>query len=320
MTSKETIERLQEKIKILSEQIWRGRCNNADIDNWLSNFTGRHSGDQEQERLHALHLLSSFSYFGSVELRVLLVSMYRDLFRYPIVQEIREDTCSCPYNDEVISDRFAEELKATRFLGMGNPAESGTHLLYHFRQENGIPLKLFAQQNDLFTGGVSDAKTRVVPGIRRVVFIDDLCGSGEQAVRYSRRIIKDVKAVAKRGSLEVECLFLVLFGTKEGLASVREQSAFDDVRAVNELDDTHAVFGRESRVFRNPPIGISREVSRTIAEAYGKELLPRWPLGYGDCQLLLGFHHNVPNNTLPIVWWNDQHSTWKPVFGRSRKR
>ena len=319
MSSTDTRIGIQDKLKILSEELWEGRCSNRCIEEWLSNFDGRHSADRETERLHAMHLLSAFSYIGFAELGVLLVSMYRDFFRYPIIQNIRRDL-EGTRDAEAVNRAFVDELNATRFLGMGNPAESGTHLLYHFRQENRIPLRLFVQHGDLFTGGVTDDATRLAEGIERVVFIDDLCGSGDQAVRYSRGIVRDLKAVAAREGTSIECHFLVLFATQRGIANVRQESAFDDIRAVNELDETHMTYGPLSRVFRNAPDGISEAQSRQIAERYGRELVERWPLGYGDSQLLLGFHHNVPNNTLPIVWWSNGEHGWKPAFPRQRKR
>src|SRR3546814_11982149 len=61
--------------------------------------------------------------------------MFRDLYKYPIVEQIRQELGDS--TDEVaIATRFGQELNATRFVGIGNPAESGTHLLYYFRQEN----------------------------------------------------------------------------------------------------------------------------------------------------------------------------------------
>lgn len=319
MHNSETRKRLQAKLKTLSEVLWEGQCTDPDIEEWLSNFVGRHLSNQDAEHLHAMHLLSCFSYFGSAELRVLLLSMYRDFFRYPIIQELRRKLGGTR-NCQEVAESFREELKTTRFLGMGNPAESGTHLLYHFRYANRIPLRLFVHQGDLFTGGVTEANTRLRADIRRVVFIDDLCGSGKQAVDYSRGIVRDLKAVAARTNSHVECVLLVLFGTQRGLALVRQKAEFDDVRAVNELDDTHMTYGPMSRVFRNAPVGISKEHSKQMAEQYGKELFPRGALGYRASQLLLGFHHNVPNNTLPIIWSSNRKMGWKPAFPRQRKR
>jgi hypothetical protein len=55
----------------------------------------------------------------------MLISLYRDFIEYPIRQKF--------LNEVDVEKLFKEELNQTRFLGMGNPAESGAHLLYYFR-------------------------------------------------------------------------------------------------------------------------------------------------------------------------------------------
>ena len=54
-----------------------------------------------------------------------------------------------------------------------------------------------------------------------------------------------------------------------------------------------------------------------MCEKYGNKLTKGYPLGYGGCQLLLGFSHNTPNNTLPIFWCDNN---WTPFFKRYNKK
>jgi hypothetical protein len=42
-------------------------------------------------------------------------------------------------------------------------------------------------------------------------------------------------------------------------------------------------------------------------------------LGFGDCQLLLSMHHNTPDNTLPIIWFDEDEALWTPIFKRYNK-
>ena len=42
-------------------------------------------------------------------------------------------------------------------------------------------------------------------------------------------------------------------------------------------------------------------------------------LGFKDCQLLLGFNHNTPDNTLPIFWYDEKNYNWYPIFKRYKK-
>ena len=42
-------------------------------------------------------------------------------------------------------------------------------------------------------------------------------------------------------------------------------------------------------------------------------------LGFGDCQLLLSMEHNTPDNTLPIIWFDEDEKMWRPIFKRYNK-
>jgi hypothetical protein len=95
----------------------------------------------------------------------------------------------------LIRGRFQETLDATRFLGIGNPSESGVHLLYYYRQENQLKKKYFITAHEIFS--IENGK-RVLryPGVTRYVFIDDFCGSGSQGKRYSKDILAELKALS----------------------------------------------------------------------------------------------------------------------------
>jgi len=78
------------------------------------------------------------------------------------------------------------------------------------------------------------------------------------------------------------------------------------------LDDTAKIFSDKSPIFPDPT---EREKAKQIVEGYGLQLVKNTPLGYGDCQAVIVFEHNCPNNSLPILW--KESSKWKPLFKRS---
>jgi hypothetical protein len=304
-------EELLRKIKVLSEQVWEGRAKAPQVDRWLSNFTGEQT-DEKQERLFALFLLSQFMYFGGKEMRELLRCLFRDLYKYPIVRETRKaasDTTDTNY----IHSKFDTELKRTRFLGVGNPAESGTHLLYYFRQENNLHKSLFINSHEIFNYATTGLTLRD-PSISRYVFIDDLAGSGIQATQYSQNIVKTVKALKSDAIVS----YHVIFATSEALKNIRTNTDFDRVEAVFDLDPTFKCFGDKSRYF---PAGsqFGRSDVEKFAQHYGQVLWPKHPLGYRAGQLLLGFNHNTPDNTLPIFWFDYPSHAWEPIFRRYPK-
>ena len=75
-------------------------------------------------------------YFGIREMRELLKALYRDIYKYPIVERLRQSQADS-LNCEHLKTLFEAERRQTRFLGVGNPSESGTHLLSRLRNSWG---------------------------------------------------------------------------------------------------------------------------------------------------------------------------------------
>jgi len=310
---------VRRRIKTLSELLWEGHGTAPDVNRWLRLFTGKtvdHSAAVEQ--LHAAHLLSHFTYFGLREVRELLTAMYRDLFRYEMIQRIRADSGG---NSDAgfLQTEYAAQLERTRFLGVGNPSESGTHLLYYFRQDNGLDPSLFPEPYSILIESAQHGGSRIADdSIDRLVFVDDILGTGAQAVQHNVDFIDRVREAAGRSGQEIEIWYLTLFARPGGLARVRALG-FDRVETVHELNLSQVAFSEESHVYSNSPPGIARDIGRAVAERYGADIAPGNSFGYGEGQLMLGLHHNVPDHTLPIFWMADGVVNWEPVFRRYRK-
>lgn len=323
-------ENLKAKIKILNETLWDNRALNPSIEKWLANFS------TDKEKLHALYLLSKFMYFGAVPMRNLLKSLYRDLYRYPLIETIRKSNGDI-LDIDLIEGKFKEEEKNTRFLGVGNPSESGAHLLYFFRQENRLSKKLFVYTDEILDRSGAAPQLRF-PEVKHYVFIDDFCGSGSQATCDDNNIKPCVDEL-KKLSVDVKVSYLMLFATSTGIINVKKSGLYDRVEAVIELDDTYKCFDANSRVFpqrNNFPFEkdftkefcyrLGRPLFRNINEKEGwfgldlESLSDITALGWNDCQLLLGFFHNTPDNTLPIIWYDEDDVDWLPIFKRYNKK
>lgn len=317
-------DKLLNKIMTYYSSIWRDRREDKIHEKWLDNFQRPNDESEPDERLNALFLLSKFMYFGNLEMRELLKCVFRDLFKYNIISNIRKangDTLDLNF----LNASFMNELRNTRFLGVGNPSESGVHLLYYFRQENALTKNLFFNAYEIFRRDIivekdiHDYETRRLdfalsdPSIRRYVFIDDFCGSGSQATTYSREIVDKIKELDS----EIEVHYLMLFGTEIGVDHIKRNTSFDNVQSVFTLDDSFKCFSENSRFFQRPQEGIDKELCEKICLKYGSVLEPRIPMGYRNGQLLLGLFHNTPDNTLPIMW--SDSSSWTPIFKRYHK-
>jgi hypothetical protein len=115
--------------------------------------------------------------------------------------------------------------------------------------------------------------------------------------------------------------YLSMFASTEGLKNVREQTKFaENCGAVFELDESYRCLTEGSRIMHAAPPHIDGAVLREMVLWYGKLLRPNHPGGYENSQLLLGFHHNTPDNTLPIIWAEGSGSeVWTPAFRRYPK-
>jgi len=314
----DTKEQLIKRIMILNERVWERRVPQPKIDAWLSNFTGR-VADIEVERLHALFWLSQFLYYGSKEIRVLLRSMYRDLYFCPMVQSVRSKL-PFGFTQQDFEAAVNQAFDCTTFFGVGNPSESGIHLLYYFRQENTLAKDKFMDAAQIFSRNKKGRLTLRKPGINRYVFLDDICGSGDTAINYSETTLAELRKLKP----EVELAYYCLFASSRGLARIRRDTLFcNNTAAVHELDETYRAFSDNARYFTIKYPDIDRDTAIAVAKEYGNLLDPNYSCGYKDSQLLLGFHHNTPDNTLAIIW-EDQtmHGAklpWVPAFKRYPK-
>jgi hypothetical protein len=309
-------EDLLQQIATLNQSVWEHRVGYAEVVRWLDNFA-----DDSSERLHALFLLSQFLYFGDQEVRALLRSVFQDLVRYPFIENFRRQ-----FNDTrdqvVLDEAFVLNLERTRFLGVGNASESGPHLLYYFRQENRLPKRLFKNAYELLDGvGTPEPRLRERQ-VAHYVFVDDFCGTGHQASDFWTQVVQHVVASAQRAQEHIRTSYFSLVARSDALRYLKANTGFDDVAAVISLDESFECFHTDSRYFRGTlPAGVSRKRAHEMCLWYGTQLSNVFcALGYGDCQLLIGFHHNTPDNTLPIFWGGYDEAGWRPIFRRFGKK
>lgn len=311
---------LKEKINIYYNSIWREKWHENLLENWLKNF-------EVDEQVNMLYLLSKFMYFGNTEIREILHSIYRDLFKYPIIEKIRKSNSDI-LDTDFLNTQFNIEISKTKFLGVGNPSESGVHILYYFRQENNMQKDDFIYMSDIFKGVSKTENDRDYieleindSEISRYIFIDDFCGSGTQVKDY---LLDDLRLL-KKLKPNCEINYFMMFSTDHGLKTLKEltiadnssERLFINVESIFTLDSSFKVFSENSRYFTKILPEIDKLQSESISKIYGKKLINLHPLGYKDGQLLISFFHNTPDNVLPIFWCSSV--SWLPIFKRYNK-
>lgn len=299
----------------LSSHAWDDDKKWPEIEEWLKNFTGR-CFSKEEEHLLALHLLTHFIYFGNSTIREMLKACYEEQFIIPLKQEIRRNNNDTT-NNYLINACLKDEIEKTLFIGAGNPSESGAHLLYYFRQMNNLSKERFS---DFYGAFYKDQNSNNLyphsSSINRYIFFDDLVASGTQISDY----LKDRLAQIRSTNPSIKLQFMCLFATTIGLEALNKSDMFNgNAHCLFHLDDTYKAFGKKSRNFKllKRP---SRRKLKKFCKFYATYLNFQDPhkLGYKDCQLMIGFSYNTPDNTLPIFWAKDP-IYWTPIFARYSK-
>ena len=113
--------------------------------------------------------------------------------------------------------------------------------------------------------------------------------------------------------------YLALVATRNGIERTKDETGFEII-CPQILDNEYRVFHDRSLIF---PEADLRKIAKEVFEEYGRKLAGRnHALGYQNSQSLLGFHHNIPDNTLPVIWseevWRESQR-WQPLFKRIQK-
>ncbi len=310
---------LDRTLRTLVDHAWDREVTWSHIQAWVNNFSGQ-TASIDVEREHSRIALTRFIYFGKRLVREMLRSMYRDHFEAPLIQRVRRN-CRDTRNATVLRMHFDQELNSTRFIGVGNPSESGAHLLYYFRQINRLRKELFVDLGAAFSetrpGGRTTPLQATDLSVSRYVFFDDVVGSAQQSSTYlSSKLLRIRKA-----NPQLDLRFMCLFASSMGLEVLNSARLFDGkATSLFELDDTYKVFNAAQRYFPSGLAGsFDTAIFERMARHYGQSLFPGHAAGYRDGQFMLGFTHNTPDNTLPIYWNEGRQIAWSPIFVRYDK-
>lgn len=272
-----------DKLNDRNNLAWNNQVNLSTIKRWLENF------DSDEERKTALNLLLQFTYYKNLEVKALLRSAF-NLYCH-------ETQFTLEVEKRKVLNIKDHIVKTTRFYGMlKNPSKSGTFLLKPFRDANKLKPFMFPEEKLI----------KVPEKIKNVVLIDDVLSSGNQVMDNWRENLQKITENNKH----VVFHYLVLFGLTDGISKIKKETTLNLI-VVNELDDSQKVFSDESGYFKESEDHEKRK-AMTMCIKHGKKIYSDiQPLGYGDSQLLLGFEHGIPDNTLPIIWSTKK---WFPIF------
>lgn len=154
-----------------------------------------------------------------------------------------------------------------------------------------------------------DVNAAHASGIRVFVFVDDFLGTGDQFERFFNREGLD----RITGWYPI---YAPLIAHEEGLRSLRTFGELH-VAAVEILSSAHSLFDPASKAFQD---GVNSSAAAfdfycELLSAKNILLDDKNRLGYGGLGLSFAFQHAAPDNSLPILWWQDSRE-WHRLFPR----
>lgn len=286
--------KILELIISCNNYIWENRILERDVKEWIGNFTGKVT-DVTDENGMACTLLSNFIYYNEGEVKYLCKNLYSS-FRQNKIKEFVLMGNSMEGSEKL----FKEYVRKCKISHIGRPSESGCFILYYFRQMNRLPMSMFLERWD----DVND-------DVCSIIFVDDFIGTGSTTIRFWKSsIIQDI--INKNKNIVFH--YLVPVGLKKGIDNVKNNTDFKVV-CPQIFGDEYEVFSNESLVFTDAE---KRDCAKQICESYGNDLEGiDYALGYKGSEALIGFHHNIPNNTLSVIW--SSAKGWRPIFPRIGK-
>ena len=264
------------------EKSWKNDISASDINEWLSNFSGKVFDVDSEQRL-ALWLLCNFTFYSSEDINHLCKVLFRK-FIHDLISR-----------DNIEINQIEEVLKQVCFSSVGSASESGGLLLYHFRQEANLSLDRFFYPTSI------ESTTDTT-----IVLIDDATLSGGTALRSFYKRLEDLP--------HKHIYYLTIIASEEAIEKLKEKGII--VICCSIVDERNKCFSENSMAFyRYPSL---KNFAKQLAEKYGEDIVesPDKPLGYKNGEYCFGFYYNTPNNSLPIFW---SHKNWTPIFPRKEK-
>lgn len=266
------------------------------FDKWLSNLL------TEEDQYLAARLLENLTFrsqemVGSAIDHILQCILPGELRRHGV-------QISC-VDDFVASLRQGGKAQPVRFVEVDDPkglkpGKSGAVLMRELHRHAGVHGSLTCMSN---------AIDKQPASVKCLVFIDDMLGTGTQMETFSTA--HNLQVVSARHRL----IYCPLAAFDSGLAHLAKECPWLQVCPVEVFGEAHRFFRCEA----TRPLIWAIDNTNTVADvrAHMNSLCQRGGISSPSAfalELLVGFHHATPNNTLPIM--HVSSPTWHNLLTR----
>lgn len=267
------------------------------LDGWLSNFTTR------EDQYLAARLLESLTFRSGA----MIASSINHLLECLLPCELRKVELFDYQNIEAFREALQQgnENNPLRFVAIEGsvddlPGKSGSLIIRHYRQLANIGKGLTCRPENI---------AKLPDSVRVLVFVDDMVGTGKQFLSFAKHYRLAEQATARR------LYYCPLMAYVDGTSKIRRQAPWIQVLPVEEINSKQKFFqGSEQdqklwKVDLHNSVADVREHMRSLCEHGNIPPSTKYTL-----DLLLGFEHSTPNNTLPIMW--ARSNRWNPLLRR----
>ena len=263
-----------------------------DPDRWLSNFRS----DEEE---YAVNLLQAFMYYSEELCNALFRSAFLSLSKQQILGR-----SSVTIADAQRWRNFVDTAIFTYVTGeRPRPTDSGHAFARKARQLLGIDEERIIPPDE----ALQRSLLRSLP----VVFVDDFVGSGDQFIHTWHRRVRlspghektFQEIVTATGS---QCFYIPLVATSYGLKEIDDSCTGCSILPAHVLPPEYSAIQADSVLWPEHLRSGAAEFLKTVSD---RACIPDMDGNEGDWRgfhklaLTIGFHHKVPDATLPWFTW-----------------
>lgn len=293
------IDRVIDDCRLLIDTgVWSGIKIN-DLDIWLRNFK------DDAEMYFAACVLDKLIYRNQQQVAELVRFLFQrtlpDLLRFHKISELPDDNLEGYFKNkrpENCPVRFVAVMKNS-----DDVSSSSSVILRVFKHEFKINENFFISPKN-----IEDAVEK--KGVRLIIFIDDIVGSGKQFNTFISN------SRLKKAMQKAFFVYTPLIAHQKGIDAIKQSHSAIKVASVERLDDRHNMFAVNCDAFSengNTP---------SNAKLFYENLLQKRNIkcgedkkfGMGGLALTFLFYYGAPNNSLPIFWYSE--NGWNPLIKR----
>lgn len=148
-----------------------------------------------------------------------------------------------------------------------------------------------------------------------VVVVDDFAGTGSSLARGLKRLWQSNPGMMTELAAEGRVICCLLAAFSEAVQYIKNEFEGVEVLVTRTFDDEVRAFQPDAGIFVDDG---ERAYAQDVMLQIGRQLVPQYPLGYGNLEALVSFHNTIPNNTLPVFWstGNANGHAWTPLLPR----